>query len=607
MSGAIRDLESIRSRREVEYAVLSALNFFNGSRGDGKTADALDALERAPEKISPAANVLAAQFQWAIAGDRGAARTMLSRVEKVEGLSPVATESLQTALGWLAVTEGVVMAGSKTVVTPSSVPEETAILSSADQTAQDMDAASRAMAFFEAATAAGASKTLPIDAMMGMAAAYERRGDYVRAVDTYTDILNTYNWFVPAACEQARLFCKAGDWDNANDAIARVLEVDATNVECLRLLAHEALLREGSSLRAVARLQDLLNAITKAEPRNAKLYYDVSRVCARLGNRSPAVLSVTLSMLDSASRCEPDNAIYQCETGAQRSLMGDFAGAAAAYREAGRLDESNPDAVPGMISVQIAQGLLDDAESQLEMYRLIAESVTSSRTPQLALLEAQLAWKKGRNRPHALKMLSDAILVWATRLGISGDSINAKGKVVSSSRFRVVPGATPGLAGGDGLPLPMLLPGPASSFYEWYYAACVDPIMYDIARDLLLQQESKWLLHLCRIVAPSLFMRASLQAHLPLLEVLQHSSPPLHMWMHSLVWQNLVLHKQPLLPLPQLLLLGPAERPATLWFRSQARLEQQCCLRLPLYNPHTCHPGCYWLVCMLQQRIGIQL
>jgi hypothetical protein len=36
------------------------------------------------------------------------------------------------------------------------------------------------------------------------------------------------------------------------------------------------------------------------------------------------------------------------------------------------LDESNADAVTGMIGCQLAAGLLDDADAQLEMFRMIA-------------------------------------------------------------------------------------------------------------------------------------------------------------------------------------------------------------------------------------------
>jgi len=190
---------------------------------------------------------------------------------------------------------------------------------------------------------------------MGLAAAYERRGEYARAVGTYTGILTSYNWYLPAACEQARVFSKAGDWDNATETVSRVLDVDPTNVECLRLLCLHSLLREGAGLRAVSRLQGLLDALARQEPRNARLHYDISRVFARLSGRAPTLLSVTLAMLDVAVKADPDCAVYACELGAQRLLAGDLAGAAAAYRDAGRVDEGSADAVPGMIAVQVAQ------------------------------------------------------------------------------------------------------------------------------------------------------------------------------------------------------------------------------------------------------------
>lgn len=57
-----------------------------------------------------------------------------------------------------------------------------------------------------------------LDAALGLAAAHERRGDYGAAVDVLTEALTAHNWFLPAACEQARLYAKCGDWDAAAGA-----------------------------------------------------------------------------------------------------------------------------------------------------------------------------------------------------------------------------------------------------------------------------------------------------------------------------------------------------------------------------------------------------
>jgi hypothetical protein len=74
----------------------------------------------------------------------------------------------------------------------------------------------------------------------------------------------------------------------------------------------------------------------------------------------------------------------------QQCLLGEYAAASESYRQASKLDESNVSALAGMIYCQICEGQYDDAEQQLELFRMIQESV--GRTSELAFLDALLAW-----------------------------------------------------------------------------------------------------------------------------------------------------------------------------------------------------------------------
>lgn len=133
-----------------------------------------------------------------------------------------------------------------------------------------------------------------------------------------------------------------------------------------------------------------------------------------------------------------------------------------------------------MISVQLAQGHVDDAEAQLEVFRMIAESIGRSATA--ALLDAQvrskmdgrrsvsapshaslpllqLAWRKSRDRASQLRYLREAETLHLAALDLP---------------------ATPRGAGGVRLPPPYADP------FEWY--ALVEPELFiDIAREMLQQ------------------------------------------------------------------------------------------------------------------------
>lgn len=325
------------------------------------------------------------------------------------------------------------------------------------------------------------------------------------------------------------------------DTVSRVLEVDGSSIECHRLACLASLLREGpASLRAAGRLQELHAALGKAEPRSSRLHYDCARVLSRLCARARPLLSVTLAMVEGAVRLDPESSPYHAELGSQRLLAGDLAGAASAFREASRLDESNADALAGLIACQLAGGQLDEAEAQLDLFRLIAGDGSGGsgfdgdgnglaglgsygsdggdggvggaavvRTPAAAIMDAQLAWRKHRDRRAQLKFTAEAVARWGVRLGmplasaaaaaaaVSGSSrgggrSGGSGAATSSAAARALLGSGIGDSGSsvrilaaapsaalispsDGLPLPTLLPGHGADIFEW----CVGWPLFD--------------------------------------------------------------------------------------------------------------------------------
>ena len=138
-----------------------------------------------------------------------------------------------------------------------------------------------------------------------------------------------------------------------------------------------------------------MDSMDRYEPKNAALYYRVAQPFARLAGRSRQILELTLAMVERARSLDDENSLYAAEFGYQRSLLGEYAAAAEAYRMASKLDESNVLALAGMIQCQIAEGAYEDAEQQLELFRMIQESI--GRTSELAFLDALLAGRKNRN------------------------------------------------------------------------------------------------------------------------------------------------------------------------------------------------------------------
>ena len=52
-------------------------------------------------------------------------------------------------------------------------------------------------------------------------------------------------------------------------------------------------------------MAELMSAIVKVEPKNAKLLHYASKICSRLANKHPQVLSDSIRMIEAAIEIEP--------------------------------------------------------------------------------------------------------------------------------------------------------------------------------------------------------------------------------------------------------------------------------------------------------------
>lgn len=104
-----------------------------------------------------------------------------------------------------------------------------------------------------------------------------------------------------------------GDWEQALETVQKVLVKDRQNVEALRIYSFYLLTRENDIDYVQEKLDELINAMKFNEPRNADLFYNMSRLFARYCGRRDVILERTLKMLDEAILLQPENADYHSE------------------------------------------------------------------------------------------------------------------------------------------------------------------------------------------------------------------------------------------------------------------------------------------------------
>jgi hypothetical protein len=133
---------------------------------------------------------------------------------------------------------------------------------------------------------------------LGRAKYFEKAKKYDIVLEILAEIGVSQKNFNPGLIEKSKIHIFNGDWDQGLETIQKVMIDDRQNVEAIRIYIFYLLSRE-SDLQAVTEKMDaLMEAMRVQEPKNAELYYNLSRLFARFCGRKEEVLRKTMQMLD---------------------------------------------------------------------------------------------------------------------------------------------------------------------------------------------------------------------------------------------------------------------------------------------------------------------
>ncbi|CAM9895733.1 unnamed protein product, partial [Ectocarpus sp. 12 AP-2014] len=375
---AIRKMENLRSKHDVELGVAMALLFFHGKAKmvDREAVETLTATLTITEDMASDGGVLtAARFQW-LKGDLEYARKLVTRVQggDYSAQTPIQQQAF-TLRGWI----------DASISQPRN-KEEASLLK-------------ESISFFE-----GSGQMRDLDTIMGKAQYFAARLDGVdTAADHLSHAIALEPRFWPALVEKARLLAAVGDWEQAEDAISRVLAMDDDNLPALMLHALQGLTQAGQGSReGVDRLRRLSESLSKREPRNTPLHVRVSRPFARVCGRDPVALQLTIGMLESVRNEDADLLV---ELGYQLSLSGAFDSAVEAYQAGARANEGDVRAMTGVVYCQVQDGDLEDAAQQLEFLTVMQDSIGSSA--EISLVRAMLKFRLDRRMDQHLRYLDE--------------------------------------------------------------------------------------------------------------------------------------------------------------------------------------------------------
>ena len=374
---AIRELDNISKRREIQYAASVALVHYHKSCSLVDQEAVTHHKSQKSNLVNSAPDVsliVAAQFLSLVGKYLKARQQVMQVLER----NPANLQALNV-LAWVEINGGV---------------------------QGDMGTADRALdQVIEEADEMIYTKF--VDCLLGKAKLFNNMKKFSDTLEILNDLLVKNPRFVPGLVEKAKVQMMTGNWDELVESSQKILAVSRDNIEALRIWTFHALAREASYDLAIDKLKHLHSALVKREPKNAHLYIQVVKPLAQITGRNRKVLQETLSIVQEARKLKSHDVEVLCEVGEQLRYLGDYNAAINSFTEASQLDEGNMQAITKIIHCKILQGHLDEASAQMEFLFEIDES--SKQNPELTYLASMLAWRKNHNMQEAIKYLNEAL------------------------------------------------------------------------------------------------------------------------------------------------------------------------------------------------------
>lgn len=254
-----------------------------------------------------------------------------------------------------------------------------------------------------------------VDVLMAWAACRVMLNRKADAINVLNKVIAMHPSFAAGLTEKALLLASSGEWDQALDTAQRALDVDDKNFDALKVVAVHAYTQESQLDDAFLKFEDYYHSIKEREPNNAPVHCSCAQLFSRISCRQSAAISVCQGMLEHAINLEGNNAKYYCELGHVFVLNGQYQSAIKMFKESSKKDSQSFTALEGMILCQLLDGLLDDAEAQIELLGVMHGS-DDVLTAEYAYLQALLAQRKGRNMPLHLEKLEECRRLFFSRI-----------------------------------------------------------------------------------------------------------------------------------------------------------------------------------------------
>lgn len=235
---------------------------------------------------------------------------------------------------------------------------------------------------------AALTKGKNIDANLGQMRYHQLNSDFEAAISVLNRLSVRYPELNIPLVEKMKTQLASWNWDHALETALRILNLEPTNIEALRVKVLILMCRDGKYQEGLACLNVLYSAVAKIEPSNGDLYLHIGQLFSRICGHRRDIIEFTFKFVEKAAQMSPGNADYITELGYHAILLGHYKEATKYFRSATKLDDSSIYALCGLTLCQLAEsGPTEQVNQQIEFLNEIQGSV---KTPLLLYMTAKV-------------------------------------------------------------------------------------------------------------------------------------------------------------------------------------------------------------------------
>lgn len=181
---------------------------------------------------------------------------------------------------------------------------------------------------------------------------------------------------MPGYIEKIKINVEINDWESSLELSTKALTIDrhCIDASCYIILYH--LIWNFNETQVCLKLNDLASSLEIREPKNARLYYELSKLFSQLAGDNKEICSITFSLIEKTVFIDSKSSIYLCELGHQSVKLDRTVDGERYFQNAQKTDPDNLDVLYGLLLVALRKddkefvGQIKELESKYELVRM---------------------------------------------------------------------------------------------------------------------------------------------------------------------------------------------------------------------------------------------